>query len=112
MKKRIALCLAILLSLVIFAGCAKAAPASPAASYAVTESAAYDMAVEAPAAAPEPYAEEAVAEEEKMEGGWDGNGVAGANNGGYGGHKIIKNASIGLETREFDEDLAYIKQKR
>ncbi|HWR22038.1 MAG TPA: DUF4349 domain-containing protein [Feifaniaceae bacterium] len=30
---------------------------------------------------------------------------------GYGGHKIIKTASLGLETREFETDLSYIKQK-
>ncbi len=29
----------------------------------------------------------------------------------YGGHKIIKTASMGLETREFEIDLNYIKQK-
>ena len=29
----------------------------------------------------------------------------------YGGHKIIKTASMGLETREFESDLNYIKQK-
>lgn len=29
----------------------------------------------------------------------------------YGGHKVIMTASLGLETRAFDEDLAVIKQK-
>ncbi len=29
----------------------------------------------------------------------------------YGGHKIIKTAGLGLETREFENDLNYIKQK-
>ena len=29
----------------------------------------------------------------------------------YGGHKIIKTASLGLETRTFDETLASIKER-
>ncbi len=66
-----------------------------------------------PAVAPMPAAaadmEEAIAE--NYDAGWTSVASAVDNAGGYGGHKIIKNAGLGLETRNFDNDLAYIRQK-
>ncbi len=115
MKKRwfAALLIAILL---IGAGCA-----SP--SKSPTTQAA--PAAEAPQAAPAPeFAADSKAEAEER--GWSGgSGMKDQALGGtnaasqetvpaqqnYGGHKIIKTASLGLETRDFEKDLNYIKQK-
>ncbi len=109
MKKRwfAALLIAILL---IGAGCAAARNTSPTAPAA--------PAVEAPQAVPAPeFAADSKAEAEER--GWTGGsgardqlaGGATPSQQNYGGHKIIKTASLGLETREFESDLNYIKQK-
>lgn len=72
---------------------------------------------EAAMPAPEAPAAEAPAEYQDSkaeEGGWSsgaGNVAGSASGQDFGGHKVIKSAGLGLETREFEADLAYIKQK-
>lgn len=55
------------------------------------------------------YVTDAVMPEE--EAGWDSGESAPATAQSYGGHKIIKNANLGLETREFDIHVAHIKER-
>ena len=115
MKKRwFALFLCAVLLFGAVAGCA-ARSESPVAS-----SAPAAPAMPAPAEKPAADSGYTGASQESDKSGWS-NGSGSASAGGatsdnatapeYGGHKIIKTASMGLETREFDSDLAYIKQK-
>lgn len=103
MKKRW-LAIVLIAVLLIGAGCAAPNQAAP----------------EAPKAMPAPAAE-AETSDAAERGGWVGGSGSSENKAvkpeeaameqSYGGHKIIKTAGLGLETREFDRDLAYIKQK-
>lgn len=108
MKKRlIAIILGTLLLVSVFAGCAvmksedsvsveTAAPAAP-------------MPAEMPAA---DSGTAGSAQDAEKGGGWlNGAEAQESTAPDYGGHKIIKTASVGLETREFDTVLAHVKQK-
>ncbi len=99
-----------LCALLVFAvGCS-----APKSNQGARTEAAMPAPVEAPAAeAPAEYAQDSqsVKGEESGWSGGAGNAAGSAPDQDYGGHKVIKNAGLGLETREFDADLAYIKQK-
>lgn len=111
MKKRW-LAILLLVVLLIGAGCAAPSESAPAAP-------------QAPAAMPAPAAEapEMANNAADRGSGWTGGSGSSDLKGetgtsqeapaqqNYGGHKIIKTAGLGLETREFESDLAYIKQK-
>lgn len=116
MKRWFALFLCAVLLFGAVAGCA-ARSESPAATSAPVAPA------PAPAGMPAADSGSKGVSQEADKSGWN-NGTGGASAGGaasdnasnttapeYGGHKIIKTAAMGLETREFDSDLAYIKQK-
>ena len=108
MKRFFGVALAVILAMSLLAGCAASASKN---SSAMTVA---QSAPEAPAASADAYAEEPAEVETAMDtGGWDSVAAQEEGNfsGGYGGHKIIKTASMGLETRNFDQDLAYIKEK-
>lgn len=108
MKKKIIigiLTLALLLGLV--AGCS--APAAmkqfaAGADMAYTTAAAEPAAPAAPAA---PMPESAMMDS----GGWENGTEEALNSSSTGGYKIIRTANLSLETRNFDTDLAYIKEK-
>ena len=105
-NKWIAIVLSALLLLSAFVGCAAmksedsatAAPAAP-------------MPAEMPAA--ENGSVSGSTAQDAAKGGWLNGTEAqeGETSPDYGGHKIIKTASMGLETREFDSVLAHVKQK-
>lgn len=112
MKKHLKLVLPVILVLaLILSGCS-AAPKSGNVA-----------AAEAPMAAPQMESSRAVEDAaydttavEGEAGGWGNNDMAETkaadeNSQSYGGHKIIKNAGIGIETKEFDKHLEYIRTR-
>ncbi len=85
-----------------------------AAGCSVRKNSSADYAPSAPQTAPVPMPESPAEDRGEAGGGWDNieaESVKGDIKPDYGGHKIIRTAGLGLETREFDRDLAYIKQK-
>ncbi len=101
-KKYRVLALALLAVLLFAAGCSSAKRKTA------------ESAPRAPQAAPAPMPETPAEDRGEAGGGWDNSmteEVKGDIKPDYGGHKIIRTAGLGLETREFDRDLAYIKQK-
>ncbi len=110
-KKWIAIILGALLLLSVVAGCAASrapsatsAPAAPAAPMP-------EMPAEMPAA--DNGTSGSAVQDAAKGGGWLNGSEAqeGETSPDYGGHKIIKTASMGFETREFDTVLAHVKQK-
>lgn len=97
MHKRIAF-LGLILVLVLLSGCAS----GNSAVYTADKSAAQEdsAAIEYPADSEGWYGEEESSE-----------ATSDTSSRNYGGHKVIMTASLGLETRAFDEDLAVLKQK-
>ncbi|HPY37716.1 MAG TPA: hypothetical protein PLH38_07790, partial [Clostridia bacterium] len=100
-KRYRVLALALLAVLLFAAGCSAKGNSS-------------ESAPRAPQAVPAPMPEAPAEDRGEAGGGWDNSiteEVKGDIKPDYGGHKIIRTAGLGLETREFDRDLAYIKQK-